>query len=33
MVFGLAHLSTYHYEAFWIGLGKKWAKRVGGKEG
>ena len=26
-VFGLAHLSTFHYEAFWIRQGKKWSKR------
>jgi peptidoglycan/LPS O-acetylase OafA/YrhL len=27
-VFGLAHLSTFYFEHFWIGMGKKWSKRL-----
>jgi peptidoglycan/LPS O-acetylase OafA/YrhL len=26
-VFGLAHLSTFYYEAFWIRMGKKWSNQ------
>jgi peptidoglycan/LPS O-acetylase OafA/YrhL len=26
--FGLAHLSTFHYEKFWIDFGKRWSKQV-----
>jgi peptidoglycan/LPS O-acetylase OafA/YrhL len=26
-VFGLAHLSTFYFEAYWIRLGKSWSKR------
>jgi peptidoglycan/LPS O-acetylase OafA/YrhL len=26
LVFGLAHFSTFYYEAFWIRRGKKWSK-------
>ena len=27
-VFALAHLSTFYYEHFWIGLGKKWCRKL-----
>jgi peptidoglycan/LPS O-acetylase OafA/YrhL len=27
LVFGAAHLSTFYYEHFWIGLGKRWSRR------
>jgi peptidoglycan/LPS O-acetylase OafA/YrhL len=29
-VFGLAHLSTFYYEDFWIRKGKNWSKRLRG---
>jgi peptidoglycan/LPS O-acetylase OafA/YrhL len=28
MVFGLAHLSTFYFEHFWIRTGKRWIKRL-----
>jgi peptidoglycan/LPS O-acetylase OafA/YrhL len=30
-IVGLAHLSTFYYEDFWIRKGKDWSRRVGGK--
>ncbi len=27
-VFGLAHLSTFYFEDYWIRFGKAWSKRV-----
>jgi peptidoglycan/LPS O-acetylase OafA/YrhL len=27
-VFGLAHLSTFYYEAFWIRTGKRWSHQL-----
>jgi peptidoglycan/LPS O-acetylase OafA/YrhL len=29
-VFGLAHLSTFYFEDFWIRKGKKWSRRIAG---
>jgi peptidoglycan/LPS O-acetylase OafA/YrhL len=28
VIFGLAHLSTFHYEVYWIRCGKTWAKHI-----
>jgi len=27
-IFFLAHLSTFHFEHFWISAGKRWSKRL-----
>ena len=32
LVWGLAHLSTRFYEAWWIGVGKHWSRRILGAE-
>jgi peptidoglycan/LPS O-acetylase OafA/YrhL len=30
-VFGLAHVSTFYFEHFWIRTGKRWSKRLSGR--